>query len=80
MADQWLNQSEIRRMKTITEMVNESEELAEDFFYSDDEREILWEPFEDYPPEWIAYQKHKLSDLIYDAMVWALSDLKGMDT
>jgi hypothetical protein len=43
--------------------------LAWGHFYSDDD--IPWEPFEDYPKEWLDEQCDDLADAIETAMLWA---------
>lgn len=58
-------------MKTNSQLLERAYGIAESFFYSDDECEIPWEPFEDYEKEEIQEQLHELAQSILAAMVWS---------
>jgi len=58
-------------MKTNSQLLERAYGIAEDFFYSDDECEIPWEPFEDYEKEEIQEQLHELAQTILQAMLWS---------
>ena len=45
--------------------------IAESHFYSDDECEVLWEPFEDWDEDDITEQVADLALVIFNAMIWA---------
>jgi hypothetical protein len=45
--------------------------IAESHFYSDDECQVPWEPFEDYDEEELQSQVAGLAAVIFTAMVWA---------
>lgn len=57
--------------KSNSELLERAYGIAESFFYSDDECEIPWEPFEDYDKEEINEQLHELAQSILQAMVWS---------
>jgi hypothetical protein len=58
-------------MRTNSELLERAYGIAESFFYSDDECEVPWEPFEDYPNEEIQEQLHELAQTILQAMLWS---------
>ena len=58
-------------MKTNSQLLERAYGIAESFFYSDDECEIPWEPFEDYPKDEIQEQLHELAQTILQAMLWS---------
>jgi len=58
-------------MKTNSQLLERAYGIAESFFYSDDECQEPWEPFEDYPNEEIQEQLHDLAQTILQAMLWA---------
>ena len=45
--------------------------IAESHFYSDDECQVPWEPFEDWDEDDITEQVADLALVIFNAMVWA---------
>jgi hypothetical protein len=45
--------------------------IAEAHFYSDDECEVPWQPFEDYDSEELLEQVKQLAETIITAMIWA---------
>jgi hypothetical protein len=45
--------------------------IAESHFYSDDECEYPWEPFEEYDEEEIERQVTELAQIIFMALLWA---------
>jgi hypothetical protein len=59
-------------MKTKQEIRKYAEGLAQDHFYSGDD--TPWEPFEDYPQEWLEVHFEALADAIEEAMLWAQGD------
>lgn len=61
-------------MKTNSQLLERAYGIAEAHFYSDDECEIPWEPFEDYDKEEIQEQLHDLAQTILSAMEWAQND------
>jgi hypothetical protein len=58
-------------MKSNSELLERAYGIAESFFYSDDECDIPWEPFEDYDKEEINEQLHELAQSILLAMQWS---------
>lgn len=58
-------------MKSNSQLLERAYGIAESFFYSDDECEIPWEPFEDYDKEEINEQLHELAQSILLAMKWS---------
>jgi hypothetical protein len=48
--------------------------MAEAFYYSDDECEIAWEPFEHWDDEEIHAELRNMANHIYIALVWAQGD------
>ena len=58
-------------MKTNSELLERAYGIAESFFYSDDECETPWEPFEDYEKDEIQEQLHELAQSILSAMIWS---------
>lgn len=57
--------------KSNSELLERAYGIAESFFYSDDECECPWEPFEDYDKEEINEQLHELAQSILLAMQWS---------
>ena len=45
--------------------------IAESHFYSDDDCDIPWEPFEDWPDEDIREQVEDMEKTIFIALLWA---------
>jgi hypothetical protein len=60
-------------MKTNSELLAYAYGIAESHFYSDDECEIPWEPFENSEKEQIDEEVNNLAESIYNAMLWAQS-------
>jgi hypothetical protein len=58
-------------MKTNSQLLERAYGIAESFFYSDDECQEPWEPFEDYDKEEIQEQLHDLAQTILQAMLWS---------
>jgi hypothetical protein len=58
-------------MKTNSQLLERAYGIAESFFYSDDECQEPWEPFEDYEKEEIQEQLHELAQTILQAMIWS---------
>jgi len=58
-------------MKTNSQLLERAYGIAESFFYSDDECQEPWEPFEDYEKEEIDEQLHDLAQTILQAMLWS---------
>lgn len=56
-------------MKTKEQIRKYAEGVAWAHFYSDDD--IPWEPFEDYPQEWLDEQCEALADAVTVSMLWA---------
>jgi hypothetical protein len=51
-----------------------AEGVAEGQFYCDDECTTVWEPFENYPQEWLEEQCENLANAIEVSMLWAQGD------
>ena len=60
-------------MKTIDELKARARGIAESHFYSDDECDIPWEPFENSEKKEIDTEVDNLADAIFNAMKWAQS-------
>ena len=45
--------------------------ISESHFYSDDECDCPWEPFEDWPEDEIQEQVDDLAQIIFMALLWA---------
>jgi hypothetical protein len=58
-------------MKTNSQLLERAYGIAESFFYSDDECQEPWEPFEDYDKEEIQEQLHELAQTILQALLWS---------
>ena len=58
-------------MKTNSELLAHAYGIAESHFYSDDECDIPWEPFENHDKEQIDEEVNNLAESIYNAMLWA---------
>jgi len=61
-------------MKTKKELRKYAEGVAWGQFYSDED--TPWEPFEDYPDEWVANECAELADSVEAAMLWAQGEIK----
>lgn len=48
--------------------------IAESHFYSDDECDFPWQPFEDWDEDKLQEQVSDLAETIFRAMVWAQGD------
>jgi hypothetical protein len=57
-------------MRTKDEMEAYARGFAESHFYSDEACEVVWQPFEDYPEEWMAGEVDALADAMVRAMLW----------
>lgn len=57
-------------MRTKEEMVKYACGVAEEHFYCDDECKVVWEPFENYPEEWVAFEADALAEIVFEAMQW----------
>ena len=57
-------------MRTKDEMKEYARAIAEMHFYSDVYDSTPWEPFEDYPTEWIEEHIADMADIITNAMLW----------
>ena len=60
-------------MKTEDQLKQFARGAAEGHFYSDDDCQIPWEPFEDWPERDIEQECDNLASLIFNAMKWAQS-------
>lgn len=58
-------------MKTKEQMKRRAIAIAEGFFYSDDDCETAWQPFEDYSRSELKQEAKNLSEVIYKAMQWS---------
>lgn len=58
-------------MKTNSQLLERAYAIAESHFYSDDECEIAWEPFEDWEQDELQDQVHELAQTILLAMQWS---------
>jgi hypothetical protein len=58
-------------MRSNEQLKRRSIAIAEGFFYSDDECEIAWQPFEDYSRHELKREAKDLAALIYKSMIWA---------
>ena len=58
-------------MKTIEALKARARGIAESHFYSDDECDIPWEPFENHEKEEIDQEVDDLATSILQAMLWA---------
>jgi hypothetical protein len=56
-------------MKTKKQIRKHAEGVAWAHFYSDED--TPWEPFENYPQDWIDEQVESLADAVERAMLWA---------
>jgi hypothetical protein len=61
-------------MKTAKAIRKYAEGVAWAHFYSDED--TPWEPFENYPQEWIDEQCECLADAIEKAMIWTQGENK----
>ena len=58
-------------MLTNDELKKRARAIAESHFYSDDECDIPWEPFEHWPDEDIKEQVEDMAQNIFIALLWA---------
>lgn len=58
-------------MKTKTEIRKRARAIAEMHYYADTDERILWEPFENYPEEWIREEIANMSQMLARNMLWA---------
>jgi len=58
-------------MKTKTEIRKRARAIAEMHYYADVDGRQLWEPFEDYPEEWIREEIANMSQMLTRNMLWA---------
>lgn len=56
---------------TKTELRKHARGVAQGFFYSDDQCDLPWEPFENYPDLWVKEQCRDLEQTVYHALLWA---------
>jgi len=61
-------------MKTNSQLLERAYAIAESHFYSDDECQIAWEPFEDWEQDELQDQVHELAQTILLAMEWAQNE------
>lgn len=60
-------------MKTLEEIKTRARAMAEMHYYADVDGHQLWEPFENYPDEWIADEIESMTDMLVVSMRWAQS-------
>ena len=58
-------------MRTLAEIQSHALAIAESHFYADPDERLAWEPFENYPDEWIDGQISDMADMLTHAMIWA---------
>ena len=58
-------------MKTLAEIKERAQAMAEMHFYADLDDNTLWEPFENYNDEWIAEEIENMADMLTRNMLWA---------
>lgn len=58
-------------MLTNDELKKRAQGIAESHFYSDDDCDYPWEPFEDWPDEDIKEQVEDMAKTIFIALLWA---------
>ena len=58
-------------MKTNSQLLERAYGIAESFFYSDDECQEPWEPYEHMEPEELQEHVHDLAQTILQAMLWS---------
>jgi hypothetical protein len=58
-------------MKTLDEIKERAQAIAEMHFYADLDDNTLWEPFENYNDEWIAKEIENMADMLTRNMLWA---------
>ena len=58
-------------MKTLAEIKERAQAMAEMHFYADVDDLTAWEPFEDYDDEWIQEEIENMADMLTHAMIWA---------
>lgn len=61
-------------MKTNEQIKQYAYAVAESHFYADVDTHEPWEPFEDYPAQWIADEVDNMADMLTRAMVWATEE------
>ena len=61
-------------MKTKKQIRDYAEGVAKMHFYADLDGGTLWEPFEDYPKEWLEEQCENLAQAVMVSMLWAQGD------
>jgi hypothetical protein len=58
-------------MRTLAEIQSHALAIAESHFYADFDGNQLWEPFENYPTEWVDGEVSNMADMLTHAMIWA---------
>ena len=61
-------------MKSNSQLLERAYGIAESFIYCDDECQIAWEPFENWPKDQLQDQLHDLAQSILLAMQWSQKD------
>jgi hypothetical protein len=60
-------------MRTLAEIKQRAQAIAEMHFYADPDSLLLWEPFQDYNDEWIADEIENMTEMLVKQMLWAQS-------
>ena len=61
-------------MKTLEQIKERAQAIAEMHFYADVDDGTLWEPFENYEDEWIAEEIASMADMLIRQMLWSQGD------
>lgn len=60
-------------MKTLPEIKSRAYAIAETHFYADIDDGQPWEPFENYPKQWIKNEIKHMAEMLIGQMLWAQS-------
>lgn len=58
-------------MKTLQEIKNRAYDIAESHFFADVDERTAWEPFENYPDDWLESEIESMADMLIGQMLWA---------
>jgi hypothetical protein len=58
-------------MKTLAEIKERAHAIATMHFYADVDDLTAWEPFENYPDEWIQDEIESMTEMLVGQMLWA---------
>jgi hypothetical protein len=61
-------------VKTLAEIQNLAVNMAEMHFYVDYDNKMAWEPYQNYPEDWVEEQMENMAEMLERVMLWAQRD------